>query len=205
MNRTTPNQLERGGGPRIPGFVIRLFRSRLIGAGASGAGGRRGFFNDEGATIVEMAIVSAVLLQVLFGIIMISFAYYTYNFVSDAAREGSRYAIVRGAFCVNFTDCNAGQAEISTYVKSLSYPGIDPANLTVTAEWYTATIGSASTETSITDCGSNPTAIGIDNEPCNYPRNHVQVYVKYNFPLGIPFFGSATLPLQSISQMVISE
>ena len=52
---------------------------------------------EEGATLVEMALVCAfIVIPMLFGIIEVSLALYSYNFVTDAAREATRYAVVRG-------------------------------------------------------------------------------------------------------------
>ncbi|MGA8089648.1 MAG: TadE family protein [Terracidiphilus sp.] len=54
---------------------------------------------EQRSAIVEMAVVRSLLFVVLFGIIELSLAMYTYNYVSDAAREATRYAIVRGSSC----------------------------------------------------------------------------------------------------------
>ena len=74
---------------------------------------------EDAATIVEFAFACAVLLGMFFGIIYICFALYTFHYISDAAREGSRYAIVRGSTsCVNssnlLSNCNATAAQIQT-------------------------------------------------------------------------------------------
>ena len=50
--------------------------------------------------MVEMALSMIILLTILFGLIEMCLALYTYHFVSDAAREGSRYAIVHGSTCL---------------------------------------------------------------------------------------------------------
>ena len=147
---------------------------------------------DEGSNIVEMAVVSSVLLAMLFGIVEISLALYTYNYVSDAAREGTRYAIVRGSSCSVLTNCNVTAAEVQTYVQNLGYPGMKSANTTVTTTWY-----SPSTTTPVTWilCGT----------PCEAPGNAVKVNVTYSFQLSIPFVPRSTLSLHSTSQMVIAN
>ena len=53
--------------------------------------------DDSGASLVEFTVSAAVLFMALFGIIQCSLGLYAYNYVSDAAREGTRYAMVRGA------------------------------------------------------------------------------------------------------------
>lgn len=154
---------------------------------------RRFFKCEEGGSLVEMALISAMTMTMIIGIIEASFAVYTYHYISEAAREGARYAIVRGSYCTSLTNCNATAAQIQTYVKNLGYPGINStANMTVTTTWYSA---STSLPTSWTLCA------GV----CNDPGNAVNVKVAYNFPFMIPFVQKSTLALSSTSQMVISN
>lgn len=87
---------------------------------------------DKGATVVEFAVSSTILFLFLFGIFAFSIALYSYNFVSNMAREGSRYAMVRGTSCVGLSDCNITSAQLQTYVRSFQYPGIDTSKLTAT-------------------------------------------------------------------------
>lgn len=148
---------------------------------------------ERGGTLVEMALVSAMSLTMIIGIAEASFAVYTYHYMSEAAREGARYAIVRGSNCAGLPDCNATSDQISTYVKTLGYPGIDSTrNMTVTTTWYAA---SESLPTTWTACGYQ----------CNSPGNAVRVMVTYNFPFMIPFVQRSTLAMKSSSQMVISN
>ncbi len=153
---------------------------------------------EDGASIVEMALASAVVFGMLFGVIYFSFALYTFHYTSEAAREGSRYAMVRGSTsCTNtpnLTNCNATNSQIQTYVQDLGYPGIDAANkMTVTTTWYTA---SASQPTTWARCSTGT---------CNAPGNIVKVQVTYTFPLSIPFYAKKTLNLTSTSQMVVAQ
>ena len=154
---------------------------------------------DDGNTIVEMAIGISLFLMVLIGIIQVGLAMYTYNYVSDAAREGSRWAIVRGAACSANTPgldhCNALQTDIQTYLQSIPYPGINASNLTVTASWLTA----SQTPVSWSTCTSSSTVV------CNLPGNEVQVTVTYPFSLNIPFWRNASVTVGSTSSMVISQ
>lgn len=167
--------------------------------------------NDEGATLVEMALSSVVLLMLLFGAIEFSFMMYTYHYISDAAREGARYAIVRGDLCTGFSMCQdpnggpgATSTDITNYVKGLGYPGIDSVNnMSVVTKWYepvsTTTPGGAATTTwSSTAC--DPTS-----STCNIPGAAVAVTVNYTFPLSIPFWRITTFNITSTSQMVISQ
>lgn len=154
---------------------------------------RRLTTEENGSNVVEMAVSSVLFLAVLFGVFEMTLAAYTYHLVSDVAREGSRWAIVRGSDCHTNTPrldhCGADQTAIAAYVKSLSFPGIDSANrMTVTASWYAPGAG--------TPCTSGT---------CNKAGNTVQVNVLYTFPLAIPFVPASALGITSNSRMVISQ
>src|SRR5579862_998691 len=79
--------------------------------------------DEEGSAIIELAWSSAIMLSVVFGIMAISVGLYSYNFVSNAAREATRYAIVRGntfttdCTAPGFATCIAQQADILAYVQ----------------------------------------------------------------------------------------
>jgi Flp pilus assembly protein TadG len=153
---------------------------------------------DEGSTLVEVALTSSILFASIFGIIMISFALYTYDYIADAAHAGARYASVRGAYCVGFSDCGAGNTQITAFVQSLNYPGITAANMTVNTNWYWV-VQTGGAATTISSCGTSPAG-------CNTPPyNSVEVEVVYNFPLNIPFWRSTTLTMSSKSQLPISQ
>jgi hypothetical protein len=119
----------------------------------------------------------------LFGIFGFCGALFSYNFVSDAAHEATRYALVRGSACSGFSDCNITSAQLQTYVQNLGYPGIIPSNLTAVATWSGA------------------------NTPSNAPGNIVSVTVTYTYPLNIPFWpqSGTILHLSSTSHMAISQ
>jgi len=147
---------------------------------------------DEGATVLEAAVGLVVLLGLFIAIVQISLALYTSHFLADAAREASRYAVVRGSMSCsttpNLTNCNVSADEIQTWVRNLGYPGINPQQLSVSTTWPST--GSA----------CYPSA-----SPCNNPGNLVQVAVTYAFPLNIPLWKNAAINLKSKSQMVISQ
>ncbi len=145
---------------------------------------------SSGSIIVEYAITASLLMTLLFGIVQTCFALYAHNFVSDAARMATRYAIVRGSSCTGMSDCGITAAQIQTYVRGLAYPGIKSSNLSTTTTWLSA---SASPPTTWTACANQ----------CNAPGNAVQVQVTYAFPMFIPYWKSTTVNLTSTSQMVI--
>jgi Flp pilus assembly protein TadG len=157
--------------------------------------------DDRGASLVETAIAAFVVILLLFGVFDMSLAFYAYHYVSDAAREGSRWAIVRGSrSCIqtpNLSDCNATGSEITAYVKGLNYPGIDSSKMDVTAAWLCQGTVNGSTGDSWAACDEGTTQ--------NAPGNQVQVSVTYHFPLNIPFWSQTTLNVGSTSAMVISQ
>lgn len=150
---------------------------------------------EDGGTLVEMAICSSILLSMLLGIIQLCLALYCYHYVSDAAREATRWAIVRGSTsCTNtpnLTNCGATAAQVQSYVQSLGYPY--SGGLTATTKWCQA---SATKPTTWSACSAST---------ANTPGNEVQVQVQYSFPLGIPFVNIGSLAVSSTSQMVIAQ
>jgi Flp pilus assembly protein TadG len=157
---------------------------------------------DAGSALVEMALSCVILLSLFIGVFEVCLASYSSHFVAEAAREGARYAIVRGSVsCTNtpsLPNCGAGPDVISNYVKGLQYPGIIPSNLTVTVTYMTASSSTASGSllTTWSACGT---------APCNVPGNMVNVQVNYAFGLYVPFVPSNSLNINSTSQMVIQQ
>ena len=128
--------------------------------------------------------------MVTFGLIEICLALYSYHFMAVAAREATRYAIVRGSSCTGFASaCPAAASDIQSYVQGLGFPGINSANVTTTTTWSAYPAG----------------ATCMPSASCNNPGNQVTVTVQYQFPLSIPFVPPTTLTLSSTSAMVISN
>jgi len=149
--------------------------------------------SEEGGNLVEFGISAAVFFALLIGAFEFSWAAYAYHYVSDAAREATRYAIVRGSDCSGMPDCGITDPQIQTWIRNLGYPGIDSSKLTSTTTWLAAT----PTDTGMTwvSCAGQ----------CDAPGNAVQVVVTYTFPLSVPFWQNTSLTLSSSSQMVISQ
>lgn len=163
---------------------------------------------DDGQNLIEYALALIVSLIMLFGIVDFSRALYAYHFVSNAAREATRWASVNGAGCaldVSHVSCtgqtyttsygstflmNNGPAsadDIKNYVtNNLVPPGIDPAKVTPSVK-FTAPTGSPSS------CPSN-------NDGCT-----VEVEVQYKFNFVAPIISTATVTMSSTSEMVIAH
>jgi Flp pilus assembly protein TadG len=144
-----------------------------------------------------MALSCSVLFAVLFGISQMSIAMYDYQFCSTAARQATRYAMVRGSTsCTNtpdLTNCGATPANITSYVRGLGYTGITSSSVTATTTWCSA---SSTTPTTWSSC---------TNATSNAPGNLVKVAVSYPFTFHVPFGPNLALSLSSTSQMVITQ
>src|ERR1700757_756095 len=102
-----------------------------------------GVRSENGQATAEFAFASVVLFCFLIGVMQMARAVYIYNFVSEAAREATRYAIVRGSTsCANtpsLSGCNLStSAQIQSYVQGLNYPGMVSSNLTATVSYLTS-------------------------------------------------------------------
>lgn len=90
--------------------------------------GRRG---EWGATILEFGLSFTLLFLILFGIVDFGRALYAYDAIADAARIGTRYAIVHGSS----SSSPATSSTISTYVTGQCCAGLSTSALTVTTTW----------------------------------------------------------------------
>ena len=95
---------------------------------------------ESGSELVEFALSSSLLLLVIFGIMDCSRALYTYHYVAQAARLGTRYAAVRGVSATGLLcgtspfQCVATASDVSNYVKSISPLGLSASNLSVATD-----------------------------------------------------------------------
>ncbi|MGB0035805.1 MAG: TadE family protein [Candidatus Acidiferrales bacterium] len=138
---------------------------------------RRSKFTERGSHLVEFALSVTLLFTFIFGIMDFSRAMYAYHFVANAARDGTRYAMVRGATCKAWTTaCPASASDVQTYLKNVPL-GIDPTAITVTTSWT----------------------------PDNNPGSVVQVQVQYKFKFILRPLPTSTLTMTSSSQTVISQ
>lgn len=184
----------------------------ITGQGNIGARFRTALRQDSGATLVEMGLGMMVFMAFFFGVIQFCYGLYVYNYVGEAARQGSRFAIVRGSQCaqnLNSTSwcspysANTGTTgadgnDISSFVQGLGFPGMAKNKITVTTNWYTGTVSAPHTW-STTACTTGGTIT------CNAPGNAVKVTVSYPVPIGIPFAPNVAFTATSASQMVIVQ
>lgn len=166
-----------------------------------GGAAPRGFAGDQrGQTLIEFAVVSVMLFTCVFGIMDGSRALYAYHFTSYAAREATRYAVVRGSTysstpCATTSTlaCDATAANIASFVQSIVPPGISAGSaLTVAASWP----------------GTAPTgAVGVCSiaDGVNSPGCSVKVQVSYLFNYIAPFMPGSGLLMTSTAESVIQQ
>ena len=162
---------------------------------------------EQGSSLVEFALIFLVMMAMMLGIIDFCRAAYSYHFVSDAAREATRYAAVRGSTCTNDGSCaNDGNCTnyatrtcVPTYVESIAPPGID------TSSTGCGGSGCLATSASWTPLANSP---AVCNSTNNAPGCTVQVKVSYTFTFLFPlvyrtFSSTGTMTLSSSSEMII--
>jgi Flp pilus assembly protein TadG len=166
--------------------------------------------NQRGSMLVEQVVVLVVLLAFMLGVVDFSRALYAYHFVSHAAREATRYAMVRGSSCTDLPACPAANSDITAYVRGVFPPGIQVGN--------SITCGASTSPNELIVCATWP-GTGGDGNACdvsagdNSPGCVVNVEVEYNFQFILPWIADAfhfrtntnTYTMTSSSQIVISQ
>lgn len=138
-----------------------------------------------------------VLLMLMFGVIQVSWAVYSYHLIANAAHEGARYAIVRGSSwgsnCAswNSSQCTASTDDIANYVANRSLPGVSIAASNVCVQYFSSVPSSTSTS-----CTANTSP--------NDRGDIVQVTVSNPLTLNVIWW-SRTFSVSSTSQMVIAQ
>ena len=135
---------------------------------------------DDGQAVVEAALTLPLIAAFAFAVIEICLAFYTYCMISESAREGSRFAIVRGASCqtAGGASCTTTATSVSKYVTSLGFPNLGG--------------GTMSASTTYPDGNANP-------------GSRVQVAVSYVFPYSVPFAPKGSIHMSATSVMYIVQ
>lgn len=104
----------------------KVLRLRRFGTGRFRAAARRTHRDERGLYLVEMAIAAMAFLLLLFCVMEFGRAVWAYSSIAHGAREGARYAIVRGAE----SGRTAIESDIETYVRDKA--GLSSAQVTTT-------------------------------------------------------------------------
>ena len=151
------------------GHPLRLFRR--LGA-------------ETGSGLIEYALIFMLFMTMILGIADFGRLLYAFHFVSNTARDATRWAAVNGATCTNDGSCAAWatHTDIENHVTQNVPAGIDSSKLHAVASFPSTT--------------ANCT---VKNSPgCN-----VDVVVTYTFNFVFPFVSSKALTLSSESTTVI--
>lgn len=159
---------------------------------------------------MEFALIVMVLMTMMLGVIDFSRALYAYHFVSNTARQATRWAAVNGYNCAKDTSttdsggsCNgtdgmnngtASATDVENYVSTHVPMGLDPSKITTNVSWPLISGGP-------TFCDSASKYY----VSAKYPGCTVEVQVNYAFDFLYPFVHSSTITLTSSSEMVIAH
>jgi Flp pilus assembly protein TadG len=127
----------------------------------------------RGATLVETALVLAVLVLILFGIVNGAVAVFRYQQVAHAAREGARWAAVHNTDFARENFTTAATAD-DVYRNGVApqLPGTDPRNVTCAVAWSP---------------DNKTTHMEVVNGEVVYVTNTVSVTVTYQWDAGLVF------------------
>jgi Flp pilus assembly protein TadG len=148
--------------------------------------GRNSFQGERGQALVEFAFTLPILLTFVFGLMEICLMFYTREYISELAREGTRYAIVHGSTCAtspNGASCTASPTasdatSVAKYVQERGWPNLGGGKL-------------------------NPVVTYLNGDEA--PGHQVRVSITYQFPYSIPFIKESELSMTSSSTMTIIQ
>ena len=153
--------------------------------------------DESGSNLVEFAVSLSVVLACVFGIIDGSRALFAEHYVVNAAREATRYAMVRGsswngAACTTPAtfSCTATSAQVTSFVNSNIPPGIMSSKVGVVTTWPGTTSTGAACDT----------VNGSDSPTCV-----VRVQVTYAFAFSLPFLPQNAINFSSTSTSTIFQ
>jgi Flp pilus assembly protein TadG len=148
---------------------------------------------DKASNLVEYALIFIFSMLLIMGIMDFGRTLFVYHFVSNAARDASRWASVNGLTCIDDGSCSkvADPSSIADYVTTITPSGLSTSSppLTTTVSWPVQP--------------TSPPA-------CSAGRNRapgctVEVQVSYTFNFLFPLVRSTPLTLSSTSEMVITH
>lgn len=136
--------------------------------------------SEAGQSLLEFSLTFSILISFVFVFVELCLAFYSFGMISESAREGSRYAMVRGSTCVTGgnASCLASASQINAYVSGLGFPNIGGGTINVV--------------TTFPDGNQNP-------------GSRVNVHVSYQFPITLPFVPSQAVAIASSSEMNIVQ
>ncbi len=148
--------------------------------------------DESGAEVIEFAVSSMVFFAFTLGLMYAGYLFFMYQTAAEAARDGARWASVRGTNCnTTITGCPLSATpsnDVQTYVQN-DIPGAS--NMTVTTNWCIPASGQC-TYPGTGTWGTNNIGQG----------DFVRVTVSYTIA-SVPFIKSSGVTLTSSAQHVI--
>lgn len=143
----------------------------------------------RGATTIELAIVLMVFLTLVFGMLDLGIAVFRYHVLAEAARQGTRAAIVHGSLAerlgvwgpASITEADVSHPIIAEVIQPL-LQGFDQNQVTILVEWP--------------DGGNNP---GQEYQ------HRARVTVSTTYQPIITFIFAQSIPLEATSEMIIAH
>ncbi|SNS93956.1 TadE-like protein [Granulicella rosea] len=152
--------------------------------------------DESGSILIEFAVSSLVMLTVIFGILDCCRAIYAEHFVANAARNATRYAMVRGytwtgTSCSSTTavNCFATASDIAAYIQSTVPTGVTLANVSVNTTWP----------------GTSPAGGSCYGTSNASPGCVVTTNIHYPFNFLFPFMPKNAFVLTSTSSVAIQQ
>lgn len=157
--------------------------------------------SQAGASLVEYAFILILFMSVIFGISGFSHAVFVYHHVNTAAKEGARYATVKGYKCDKdeaVSSCQASNsasgtagptdlAGVQAYIQGITPASIDFSKMVITACGVKSQ--SACPESTPAVC---TTDVGAQTAQPNYPGCTVKVTVSYPYNFMFPLIPTRT-------------
>jgi Flp pilus assembly protein TadG len=143
---------------------------------------------QSGATLVEFAVSLTVMLTFLFVFLETCIAIYTYEMVSDCAKEASRFAVTRGSTCQtsSSTSCTTTVAAINAHATGMGFPNPGGGSMTFPNTQFPVSNGTTCTTVPIPGC-------------------QVKVIINYTMPIKLPFVPKNSLSWTTSSEMYILQ
>lgn len=163
--------------------------------------------DERGQGLAEFAIVVPVFLLVVFGMIDIGRVIWATDNITNAAREGARYASIHGDSSVLSSFCPTGPGLAGTPAPSC--PGWSPDSKQPTREATKGFLVAAGTGTTVGVCYYTTTACSGDTDQTgatNTRGNYVTVTVQSTVPIITGnFIGLSGLTINSHSTVIVNN
>jgi len=178
--RRRPNGTGRG-----PTGSMRVLLRRGIQIRAAEEQSRDAAGSEGGSALIETAVSLPVLFVLLFCFMEVCLVFYSYDMISESAREGTRYAMFLSSTCTNSSgaSCTATAAQVNSYVSGLGWPNLAGGTMTASTTYKTPAGGAGT----------------------NIVSDFVVVQITYVFPITMPFVPKNSITLKSMSQMIIVQ